>query len=68
MPYFFRKLEKTSQDLSSAAVVIGPLRDNYSRYYTVYMCTIQMMQRHLNSFSSLTFSFYEQLELNAQLS
>ena len=26
IPYFFRKLGKMSQNLSSAAVVIGPLR------------------------------------------
>ena len=32
MPYFFRKLGKMSQNLSSAAVVIGALRAKYIFY------------------------------------
>ena len=35
MPYFFRKLEKRSQNLSSAAVVIGALRVNVRDYFSV---------------------------------
>ena len=31
MPYFFRKLGKVSQNLSSAAVVIGALRVKFGR-------------------------------------
>ena len=34
MPYFFRKLEKMSQNLSSALVVIGTLRVEKDNSYT----------------------------------
>ena len=34
IPYFFRKLKKMSQNLLSAAVVIGALRVGYSVVWT----------------------------------
>ena len=41
MLFFSRKLEKISQDLSSASVVIGPLRVKNSEDQTVWTQTHQ---------------------------
>ena len=53
MPYFFfRKLGKMSQNLSSAAVVIGALRVNTTLSYFLFQ-SIRLLIRHRRSQASL---------------